>query len=180
MEKSGATTMNKKQILSWTVVPALLVCGCSGMNHTEEGAVTGAAAGGLAGAVIGSAARAPGLGAAVGALTGAAVGTAVGHHQDQAERQAVAEAQRRALRIEDVVYMAQSHVSDLVIINQIRTTGSVYQLTASDIAYLKAQGVSDAVVSEMQATAARYPRQVYVAEPPPVAVGVGVGIRGRF
>lgn len=177
--------ITKHTLLSWTVAPALLVCGCTGMNHTEQGAVSGGVLGGVAGAIVGSAAHAPGIGAVVGASTGALLGGAAGHSQDRAERRAAAEAQRTALRLEDVVYMVQSHVSDPVIINQVRTTGSVYHLTANDIAYLKAQGVSDAVVSEMQATAARYPGRVYMApayavEPPPVAVGVGVGIRGRF
>jgi hypothetical protein len=112
-------------------------------------------------------------------------GGAIGHAHDKADQQAVA-ARMAALSINDVVYMTQSHVSDTVIINQIRSSGALYNLSANDIAYLKSQGVSDAVVTEMQATA--YPRRVYTAAPvyvvdppppPPVAVGVGIGIRGR-
>ena len=89
--------------------------------------------------------------------------------------------------ITDVVYLAQQHVTDEVIITQIRTTHSVFQLSAGDTVWLKQQGVSDAVVQEMLATATRYPRRVYsatpvysqpvyvVEPPPPVAVGVGFG-----
>ena len=84
--------------------------------------------------------------------------------------------------------MAQQRVSDDVIISQIRTTGSVYQLSPTDIVWLKQNGVSDPVVQEMQATAVRvrgYPggpvyavpayTPVYVVEPPPPPVAVGVG-----
>jgi hypothetical protein len=83
--------------------------------------------------------------------------------------------------------MAQAHVTDDVIISQIRTTGSVFQLSTNDIVWLKTSGVSDPVVQEMQASATRYPRRVYTAvpvyaepvyvEPPPVAFGVGIGFR---
>jgi hypothetical protein len=89
--------------------------------------------------------------------------------------------------------MTQQHVSDAVIISQIRSSNSVYQLSAQDTTWLKQNGVSDAVVMEMLATAHRFPRRVYVdgpvygepvyvvdPPPPPVGVGVGVGFRGRF
>ena len=85
--------------------------------------------------------------------------------------------------------MAQQHVSDDVIITQIRTTRSVFQLSANDTIWLKQQGVSDVVIQEMLATPSRYYRRVYSAAPaypppvyvvepaPPVAVGVGFGYR---
>ena len=89
--------------------------------------------------------------------------------------------------ITDVVLLAQQHVTDEVIISQIRSTPSVFQLSANDTVWLKQQGVSDAVVQEMLATPNRYPRRIYSAAPvysqpvyvvepaPPVAVGVGFG-----
>jgi len=87
----------------------------------------------------------------------------------------------------DVIKMVQAHVSDDVIINQIRSRGCVFNLSAEDTIYLKQNGVSDRVVAEMQATAARVPRRVYssapvytqpvyVVEPnPPPVVGLGFG-----
>jgi hypothetical protein len=73
--------------------------------------------------------------------------------------------------ISNVVQMAQQHVSDPVIINQIRSSGVVYHLSAADIEFLKGNGVSDPVVLEMQATATRAPQPVVVAgQPPPPAV----------
>jgi hypothetical protein len=88
--------------------------------------------------------------------------------------------------------MTQEHVSDNVIITKIRTSPVVYQLTSQDVLMLKQNGVSDVVVSEMMATATRYPRRVYTAapvygppppavvvveQPPPPPVAVGVGFR---
>jgi hypothetical protein len=173
----------KASWIGWAVVPGLLACGCAGMSNADRGTVGGGLIGAGAGAAIGSAARAPGVGALIGAGTGALIGGAIGEKKDQAQQQAAAQAAAaRAPRLEDIASMAQSHVSDEVIINQIRTTGAVYSLTAGDITWLKAQGVSDPVVAEMQATAVHYPRRVYVvdpAPPPPVSVGVGVGITSR-
>jgi hypothetical protein len=167
-------------MLKCAVLPALLACGCAGMNNADRGTVGGGLIGAGAGAAIGSAAKAPGIGALVGAGTGALIGGAIGDAKDKKEQAAQAAAvAQRAPRLEDIVYMTQSHVSDELIVNQIRTTGAIYNLTANDINWLKSQGVSDAVVSEMQATSVRYPRRVYVAEPPPVSVGVGVGFTSR-
>ena len=84
----------------------------------------------------------------------------------------------------DIVQMANGQVSDAVIIGQIRSTGSSYTLSPTDIQWLKNNSVSDGVILEMQQTAGRRPvvygrpRPVYVVEepvyvgPPPV-VGVG-------
>jgi hypothetical protein len=78
--------------------------------------------------------------------------------------------------ISSVVQLVHEHVSDPIIINQIRTAGMVYHLTGADIEFLKANGVSDPVVLEMQATAGRRPAAVAVVqqEPPPVVGAVYV------
>ncbi len=173
---------NKRTLLSAALVPALVICGCAGDN-TERGAVAGGVIGTAAGAIVGCAAHAPVAGALMGGATGAIVGGAAGHAEDKAEQRAAAQAayaRQTALPIDQIVSMTQNHMSDVLIINQIRSSGAVYHLTGNDVVWLKGQGVSDAVVSEMQATAQRYPpayypaQRVYVAEPAPVAVGVGV------
>ena len=171
---------NKKTLLGLALVPALLTCGCASDN-TERGAVTGGVVGTAVGAVAGAAAHAPLAGAAIGALAGTAIGATAGHAEDKAEQRAAAQAayaQRTALPIDQIVSMTQQRVNDTLIINQIRASGAVYSLTGNDIVYLRSQGVSDAVISEMQATAVRYPQPVYqpsrVYVDPPVAVGVGV------
>jgi hypothetical protein len=175
--------LTKAKLLGCGLLPALLAAGCSSMDNTERGAVAGGVFGTAAGAIVGAAAHAPVAGALIGAAAGTAVGAAAGHAEDKQE-QRIAAAQRNALPMEQVASMTQQQVSDTIIINQIRTSGAVYYLTADQISWLKSQGVSDAVVSEMQATR-YYPRRYYSAEPvylaePPVSVGVGVGFGRRW
>jgi hypothetical protein len=167
------------------LLPALLVCGCESMNNTEKGAGIGGLFGAGMGALIGKATGHTGAGALIGAGAGAATGALVGNAADKAEHKAeaaqVAAANAQAARqmsILEVVQLAHSHVSDDVIISQIRTTGSRFQLTSNDTIMLKQQGVSDAVVEEMLRSANRpvavYPARpvVVVEEPPPVYGGV--------
>jgi hypothetical protein len=167
------------------LLPALLVCGCESMNNTEKGAGIGGLFGAGMGALIGKATGHTAAGALIGAGAGAATGALVGNAADKQEHKAeVAQAQAvnaqalRQMGISDVIHLAQAHVSDDVIISQIRTTGSRFQLTSSDTIMLKQQGVSDAVVEEMLRSANRavpvYPARpvVVVEEPPPVYGGV--------
>ena len=151
--------------------------GCSTLNHTENGALAGGGIGAATGALIGAGA-------------GALAGGLIGHTADESDkRQAMAQAQRQ-VGIADVAQMAQQHISDEVIINQILSSGSVYQLSSNDTIWLKQNGVSDRVIEVMMNTT-RYPRRVYTAvpvygepayvvEPAPPPVSVGVGVVGRI
>jgi hypothetical protein len=161
----------------------LLSAGCSSMNNTEAGALGGGVVGAAVGTVVGAACRNPLAGAAIGGATGAGIGALAGHSEDRREARAAAAAQAYAaahppMSLTDVVSMVQNHISDPVIINQIRTTNSTYNLTAEQITWLKSQGVSDSVVFEMQSRQGVLvqPAPVYMVEPPPPSVGVGVGI----
>ena len=116
----------------------------------------------------------------IGAAAGATVGGAVGASQDNKEyHQAVrADAQRQILGLEDVVKLTRSGTSDQIIINQINTSGTIYHLTGAQIQWLHDNGVRDAVIETMQATATRppvyiqeQPGVVYVEPPPPVGFG---------
>ena len=85
--------------------------------------------------------------------------------------------------LQEVASMAQQQISDGLIINQIRSTGTTYNLGKDEILYLKQQGVSDAVVAEMQSRRTvvqvvqpGYPRAVYV-EPVVGVYGGGYGYR---
>jgi outer membrane lipoprotein SlyB len=181
--------MKTKRLFATAVLPVLLACGCSSLNNTENGALAGGALGAGTGALIGHATGHTGagalIGAGVGALSGGLIGHAVDNSEKKAEAQAVAAQQQHTLGLIDIVQMVQSHVSDDVIIAQIRSTRAVFYLSSQDTIYLKQNGVSDVVVQEMMATAYRYPRRVYttapaysesvyVVEPAPV-VGVGFG-----
>jgi len=190
--------MKTLRLIGAAIFPLLVTCGCSSMSNTDKGVLGGGAIGAGTGALIGNATGHAGTGALIGAGVGAVTGGLIGHAEDRQEKiaqEAAAAAQaQRQIGLMDVVQMTQQHISDPVIISQIRTSGSVYQLSAQDTIYLKQNGVSDAVITEMMATAQRYPQGVYttgpvygqpviVAEPPPpppVSVGVGVGFRGRF
>ena len=176
---------------------ALLIaaCGCSSMNNTEADALGGGAIGGIFGGLLGAACHAPIAGAAIGAVTGAAVGGMVGHQEDRqeqrvAETQAAyaAAAQERAVRApsyQDIVQMTRSGVPEANIIAQIRNSGAAYSINADDITYLTQNGVSSNVILELQSRAVGnyaapppviiYGRPGYYYDPPPVAVGVGIG-----
>lgn len=156
------------------VLPLLLATGCAGMNNTDRGATAGGLIGAGAGAAIGSIFHAPLAGAAIGGgaglLTGAAVGNAADERQEQrAVQQAAAvqaDAQKRWPTLMDIQQMSASGTSDAIIVNQIRSTGAMYNLRAQDIEWLQQNGVHDRVIVEMQATATRAP-VVYQGPPPP-------------
>lgn len=187
--------MTASRLLRAALVPCLFASGCACMSNTEKGAATGGILGFGTGAIIGQATGHPLLGALLGTTLGTVGGAAVGNHIDRREQRQAAMAAANApprLSLTDIAGMAQSHISDTLIINQIRTTGSVYRLGAEHIQWLKASGVSDAVVAEMQATATRPaqrvfsptpvygPPPVYVVQPAPPPVSFGVGFSTRI
>lgn len=175
--------------ISWTT-------GCAHMTPTERGAGVGGLIGAGTGALVGNAVGKGGAGALIGAGIGALSGGLIGNSVEQAEHRADVRAaaagapHRGPLGMMDVVSMSQAGVSDPVIISQIRTTGSAYNLSSNDTIFLKQQGVTDGVLTEMLATANRYPRRavhavpmypapvyqpVYVLPPPPPVIGIGFG-----
>lgn len=186
------TRLRTRLLLAAPALSAVLLSGCESMNNTEKGAVGGGLLGAGAGALVGAALHRPAAGALIGGAAGAVTGAAVGNHVDRVEERQAAEAaalqsSRGPVSVQDVATMALNHISDDVIINQIRTSGTVFSLNPNDIYYLKQNGVSDGVIEEMQATRYRVPRRVYVADPyyapvyyaPPPPVGVGIGVRIR-
>jgi len=147
-------------------------------NNTGTGVLTGAGVGAVLGYLTNTNKGEQGrknalIGAGVGALAGGLTGNAIEQSEHRAVAQATAVQQQqqaaRQLGLTDIVQMVQGRVSDPVIISQIRTTGSLYNLSATDIQWLKDSGVSDAVIVEMQQTATR-PRQVVYGRPRPVYV----------
>jgi hypothetical protein len=199
---SPATTKQVARILRRSLpallfAPAVFLTGCA--TNTGTGALAGGGLGALTGALVGGAVGRPGAGAAIGAGLGGATGALIGNDMDAKEKReerlaaqaAAARAPGGPLTTIQVGSLVRQGVSDDVIITQIRTTGSVFNLGSTDIQWLKENGVSDRVIQEMQWTAAR-PRRVYTAvpvyEPPPVVVveepapvvGVGIGFHRRW
>lgn len=152
------------------VLPALLVVAGSGCQisgpATRDGAGLGALAGGLIGAAAGeqngNALPGAALGATFGALTGGAIGNSIDQANSDAQ-QRVAYAQQNSGRIQEVVSMSQSGLSDQVIINQIQSSGYPFRLSSNDLVQLKRSGVSDGVIAALQNSGAPnyYPNQNY-------------------
>jgi len=152
-------------------------------NNTGTGALTGGAIGAASGAVIGG--RNPAAGALVGGAIGAVAGGVIGNSMDQRQRdylrtqapQTYARVdQGQPLTVEDVKALARAGISEDVIINQIRSSHTVYHLSAADIIDLRDSGVTDKVVNFMINTpnsqggnSAVPPQSAVVAMPPPPA-----------
>lgn len=184
-------------------VRAVLVAGLltilSASSGCETAAGTGAAAGGLLGAGVGAlAGRCPGaalagaaIGAGGGALAGAGVDIARDRKAQKAAQAASAQAVARAPTLENIVSMTQNAVPPQQIVEQIRTSGVIYRLTADQIIYLNRNGVDTRVINALQDTALSPAsvRTVYTAAPdvmvqpvyvaPAPVVGVGYGWRYR-
>jgi uncharacterized membrane protein YebE (DUF533 family) len=189
--------LRKPQAFGWFrslfVAGLLTSLAVSSGCQTPEG--TGAAAGGLLGFGLGGIlSRCPGgalLGAAAGAGAGTLAGAAVDASQQKKAQQnaqaAAAAVAARAPSLNDIVNMTQNAVPTPQIIEQIRTCGVVYQLSADQIIWLNRQGVDPQVINALQDTALRPVRPVYTAPPvvvqqpvvgyvaPAPVVGVGYG-----
>jgi hypothetical protein len=182
--KPQATSRTWKALLGTALAPLLLVAGCE--THTGTGLLAGGGLGALAGGAIGAAKGHVREGALIGAAAGATIGGVTGAAADHHEyRQAVrADAEHRAMGLQDVVALTKSGMSDQIIINQINTSGTIYHLSGAEIQWLHDNGVRDPVIETMQATATRppvyireRPAVVYV-EPPPPPIGVGFVFHG--
>jgi hypothetical protein len=169
---------NVKCIISLIAGAALLVStiGCEQLPGTKEqqGAVIGGASGAVVGAVVGGEHKV--LGALIGGLLGAGGGYLIGANIDKitgkdssgAER-ASAEAQRNPatpdeakkattadinkdgfVTLDEVVAMEQAGFSDEEILNRLRSSGQVFELTDQQRQYLRNHGVSQSVVGQME------------------------------
>jgi uncharacterized protein YcfJ len=73
--------MTMKRIIPLILVAGVALCGCSGMNDTQQRTLTGAAGGAVAGTVVGAIAGNAGLGAVIGTGVGAAGGYIYDKHK---------------------------------------------------------------------------------------------------
>ena len=169
-----------------TAVSAVVWTGCQypngEPNNTASGALIGGAAGAMTGAAIGGPHNNAGPDALIGAAAGAIAGGIIGNVMDQQQAAALrAQAPQTYVRVQegqpltvgDVKAMAAARVSDDVIINQIRSSHTVYHLSSSDIIDLHNSGVSDTVINFMISTPtqvvndANVPAGPVVAQAPP-------------
>lgn len=138
------------------VAAAAMLTSCE--TKTGTYALAGGLVGGAAGAGIGAAVSG-GTGAAIGAGAGAAggalIGGLIGNAEDRCcmERscpRTLSKCERgEPLSYNDIKQMAKSGVSEDTMIDQIRSTGSRFNLSSADIADLKQAGVPQSVINEM-------------------------------
>ncbi len=153
--------------------------GCSTMSSAEKGVGLGGLVGAGLGTAVGAATGNPKTGAVVGGLVGAGTGGLIGNGIDREDQQkkdvvqataAANAAAARQLGMTDVIQMVGEGQDEQVIINQIRNSGSTYNLTQSDLSFLRQNNVPPRVVIEMQNARplAVRTRPVYVREQPTV------------
>jgi hypothetical protein len=166
----------KRNVLFTTIVAASLAVGsgCRQLPGTDEqqGAVIGGTGGAIAGAAVSENRL---LGALIGGAVGAAGGYLIGANRDRilgedkaAAEEAVQEAQtspataeqaRNAstadlnndgfVTLDEVVAMDSAGMTDEQIIDRMRATDQVFELTASQRTFLRDRGVSSRVINEM-------------------------------
>jgi outer membrane lipoprotein SlyB len=140
---------------------SVLLSGCvnpnGSTNNTGTGALIGGAFGALTGAAIGG--RNHGgqdalIGAAAGALAGGLFGNAADREQEARLKAQYPQTYERVdqgspLSVADVKALAKAGISEDVIISQVKSSRTVFHLTAADIIDLRDAGVSDKVVNYM-------------------------------
>jgi hypothetical protein len=91
----------------------------------------------------------------VGGLLGTGVGAIVGNSEDRGDNRAKCAVAAHQMSLSDIITLSGRNTPDEVIINQINTTRSLFNLTTNDILDLQNQGVSQNVLNYMQTR--RYP-----------------------
>jgi hypothetical protein len=78
--------------------------------------------------------------------------------------------------VEDVVKLSQAQISDDIVLNYVRNSGTIYTLGPQEIVYLRNQGVSDRVINAMldQRKLASQTLQPAVQQPPAIPNAAGV------
>jgi len=140
---------------------AVILTGCQNpdgtQNNTGSGALIGGALGALTGVAIGGHSHGGQdalIGAAAGALAGGLIGNSMDREQEarlksQAPQTYVKVDQGQPLSLADVKALAKAGISEDVIVSQIKSSRTVFHLSAADIIELRDAGVTDKVVNYM-------------------------------
>jgi hypothetical protein len=176
----GKGGIMRKQVsiqLTAIALVGVLFTGCENLpgNKPTQGAVIGGATGAAAGAVIGGE-KNRAAGAVIGGVLGAAGGYVIGANSDKilgrdkddadsvgrrAQTAPVSVDQARTARtadvntdgyvtLDEVVAMKNAGLSDREMLNRLEATGQIFDLNAESQRYLRDQGVSEAVIQDMQ------------------------------
>lgn len=161
---SGFVGPKMSNFFRFAVVPCVscaLMIGCQATNYTQRGASMGGLGGAGLGAIIGElAADEPLAGAAIGGAVGALSGGAIGSGVDEIDalnrsrvQQAAYQQASATATLNEIVSMSDAGLSDEIISRHIRSNGYAGPLDAGDLIALRRQGVSDLVISDLQASA---------------------------
>ncbi len=144
--------MKKRTFLFVCLISVVICAGCDSMGaNTKKGAGVGGLLGSIAGGVIGhqSGHGVEGalIGGAVGAIGGGTIGSGIDDQQttDEPKAQAVSS----HVSIMEIVKMTEDGVPAEVIVDQLKSSGSIYSLDAETIKYLESKGVGDKVITYM-------------------------------
>lgn len=156
------STYMKRLFLAVAIVSAF-ASNSWAQQRGRDGAVAGGAAGAIIGGIIGHQNDETPEGALIGGVVGAVAGGLMGNARDQQinreryyqaqmydQQQQIQQLSRPSMRMNDVIAMSQSGVSDNVIVNHIQTSGVERRLEVTEIIQMHQQGVSDTVISAMQ------------------------------
>lgn len=155
------------------VLTLSVLTGCQTSSYAERGALVGGATGTALGAAIGENSGNPLFGAIAGTAAGMVVGSAVGEgiDRDFARAQSpgpTAVPPSGAVNVQQIVAMSANGLGPDVISYHVQANGLVAPLTSDDLIYLKANGVSDQVITSLQSAA--------IAARPPAAVAVPTSV----
>jgi outer membrane lipoprotein SlyB len=162
------------------LLSTIAATGCKSPYRSDQGALLGGLGGAGVGAIVGKQLGNTGAGAAIGALTGAVAGGVIGNELDEIEARNRAEIEARmgrppgpgAVTVQDVIDMSRAGVKEQVLVDHIRARGAARVPDKDDLIVLSQNGVSDRVISAMQAPPA--PRQVVhtvpASAPAPVVI----------
>jgi hypothetical protein len=188
--------MRKRLELGVITLSIAGLVGCSNLpgNSQQQGAVIGGASGAAIGA---AAAHNHALGAIIGGAVGAAGGYVVGANKDKIlgkDSQSASEAERNAqqtpatveqartaptadinndgyVTLDEVIAMRQAGLTDQQMVDKLRATRQVFQLTEDQRRYLLERGVSQYVVDQMASLNQQQEPQVLTPTPPNAVVG---------
>jgi outer membrane lipoprotein SlyB len=162
-----------KRLFLAVAIVSVLTSNSFAQQRSRDGAVAGGAAGAIIGGIIGHQNDETPEGALIGGVVGAVAGGLMGNARDQQinreryyqaqlydQQQQLRQLARPSMRMNDVIAMSQSGVSDNVIVNHIQTSGVERRLEVSEIIQMHQQGVSDHVISAMQRAPLAGTRQV--------------------
>jgi hypothetical protein len=142
----------KKIPMVMVVAMVAACCGCqSTKTKVVEGSVIGGLLGAAAGGIIGHQSGHGAEGALIGVATGAVAGGVVGSQMEKPvePRGATPQTPAATMSVAEVLDLTRQGINEDIIIDRIRTSGTVLTLSQSDTSYLRQQGVSEKVIAAL-------------------------------